>query len=56
MMESVKIVLLTVIILSTFNGCTKTEKVYVETPRPHLQTYYVKAPKNVKYQVYTEAE
>ena len=37
--------------LLIFNGCGK-KVVYVDTPKIHLHTWRVKAPKGVQYEVY----
>ena len=47
-------ILLIPILASTlflFDGCSKKIQ-YVETPRPHLQTWRVEAPTDIKYEVY----
>jgi len=46
--------LILVITLSIFNGCGKT--VYIQPEQPRLQTYYVEAPQNIKYEVYCDKD
>lgn len=47
-----KLILLMVTILLTFNGC-EPKVVYVQPKKVYLQTWDVEGPKGVKYEIYT---